>query len=251
VRPYPFVPGLLVVACGGINNPTYFSPMGPLEVGEMGGAAEATTVVTVPFRPPDAGEMQALDEASAARGYRVPWLRGDRVALSISYTIANLDTMPGTAQVLINGASELASYDRAAIAAAMAAAAVNNDGTDVFSLIEVTPVTVETEQTISGLVREDDFREAELDLDAIGRWMGPPAAVLINASEVNPVGLDLVPPDLVLPAMFRLAVTFTASRHMRLDFLVRVRDRDGQLLGTVGGDPFAPSPAAYVPPAAP
>jgi hypothetical protein len=239
---------LLAVAGCGVNNPTYFPSMGPLEVGAMGMAGEATTVVTLPFRAPDAQQMQALDEASTARGYRVPWLRRDQVALSISYTISNLDQEAGNAQVLINGASELASYDRAAIAMAMQMAAVNNN-VDVLSLIEVTPVTLEPGKSVSGLVREDDFAEAELDLDAIGRWMGPPAALLINASEVNPVGLDAVPPDLVVPAMFRVAVTFTATKHMRLDFLVRVRDKEGQLLAAgAAGEAFAPTPAGYVPP---
>src|SRR5256885_14821893 len=99
-----------------------------------------------------------------------------------------------------------------------------NNGAGVLSLIGVSPVTGEAGRSVSGLVREDDFAEAELDLDAIGRWMGPPAAVLINASEVNPVGLDAVPPDLVVPAMFRLEVTFIATRHMRLGLLGRARD---------------------------
>jgi hypothetical protein len=239
---------LLVVAGCGVNNPTYFPPMGPLEVGAMGMPGEATTVVTLPFRPPDATETQALDQASTTRGFRIPWLRRDSVALSISYTIANLDDAEGNAQVLINGASELASYDRDAIAMAAQMAAVNNEAEDVLSLIEVTPVTVEPHHSVAGQVREDDFAEAELDLDAIGRWTAAPAAVLINASEVNPVGLENVPPDLVVPAMFQLAVTFTATTHMRLDFLVRVRDKDGQLLGAGGADAFAPSPVGYMPP---
>jgi hypothetical protein len=242
------VAALVVLAGCGVNNPTYFTDMGPLEAGGMGMAGEATQVVTLPFRAPDAGELQALDEASTARGYRVPWLRRDKVALSLSYTIANLDDQPGTAQILINGASELASYDRAAIAMAAQMAAVNNDQPDVLSLIEVTPVTVEAGKSVSGLVREDDFAEAELDLDAIGRWMGPPAALLINASEVNAVGLDQVPPGVIVPAMFRLAVTLVSSAHMRLDFLVRVRDQDGQLLTAGSADAFAPMPAGYTPP---
>ena len=48
-------------------------------------------------------------------------------------------------------------------------------------------VEVQPGETRSGVIREDDFAEAELDLDAIGRWMASAAAVLINASEVNAV----------------------------------------------------------------
>jgi hypothetical protein len=72
--------------------------------------------------------------------------------------------------------------------------------------------------------------------------------VLINASEVNPVGLEMVPPEVVVPALFRVAVTFTATSHMRLDFLVRVRDEENHLLDD-DGDMFAPKPAGYVAPA--
>jgi hypothetical protein len=242
---------MLCAGCG-VNNPTYFPPMAPLEAGGMGMPGEATVAVTLPFRAPSAEDAQQLDTASTARGYRIPWLRRDRVALSISYTITNLDESAGNAQVLVNGASELASYDRGAITMArQMAAAGNREGGDVLSLIEVTPVTIDPGKSVSGLVREDDFAEAELDLDAIGRWMGAPAAVLINASEVNPVGLEQVPPDVVVPAMFRVAVTLTATTHMRLDFLVRVRDDDEQLIGPGGGEPFAPMPPAYLPPAAP
>jgi hypothetical protein len=247
VRAPALAAAVLLGGCG-VNNPTYFPSAAPMEAGGMG-MGDATATVTLPFRPPGAADMQALDDASSARGYRIPWLARDQVALSLSYTITNLDGDEGTAQLLINGASELASYDRGAIIAAQMAAAVrNNDAADVLSLIEVTPVAVKPGQSHSGLVREDDFAEAELDLDAIGRWMAPPAAVLINASEVNPVGLENVPPGVVVPALFRITITFTATAHMRLDYLVRVRDKDGQLLGSAGGDAFAPNPPAYVPP---
>jgi hypothetical protein len=242
----------LLVAAGalgcGVNNPTYFAPMsGPVETGGMG-AGEVSGVVTLPFRAPNADESAKLDEASSALGFRSPWLRRDRVAISVQYAVTNLSDQSGTAQILVDGANELNAYDRAAIQAANMMA-INNEEMEVLSLITGKPFTVAAGQTVNGVVREDDFAEAELDLDAIGRWMAPPAAVLINASEVNPVGLEAVPADVVVPAMFRVSVTLVASRPMRLDFLVRVRDTRSQLLDAMaGGDPFAPMPAGYMPP---
>ena len=53
----------------------------------------------------------------------------------------------------------------------------------------------------SGIVREDDFAEGELDLDALGRWNDADpasptfAGVLINRSDVNPIGMNLVPAE--------------------------------------------------------
>jgi hypothetical protein len=76
-----------------------------------------------------------------------------------------------------------------------------------------------------------------------------PAKVLINYSEVRNVGLEKVPPSEVVPAMFRVAVTLVTDLHMRLDFLVRVRDSKNRLLDLEhAGDAFAPQPKGYTPP---
>jgi hypothetical protein len=116
----------------------------------------------------------------------------------------------------------------------------------VLALIRPTPLLLQPGQVVSGTVREDDFEEAALDLDAIGRFGAVPAAVLVNRSESNPVGLEMVPGQHVRPAFFRLQVMFSAGSHMRLEFLLRVRDDAHQLLREQG-DAFAPTPAAYAP----
>lgn len=248
---------LLAAAAGagcGVNNPTYFPPAtGPLEAGMMGGAGEATAVVPLLFRAPNDIETAELEARSAELGFRVPWLRRDRVAISVQWSITNLDSAMGQAQILVDGANELNSYDsRALRAAMMMAGGNNNEEATVLALIQGMPMLIPPGQTRTGVIREDDFAEAELDLDAIGRWMAPPPAVLINASEVNPIGMEMVPAGVVVPALVSVSVTLVASRHMRLDFLVRVRDDDNQLLG--GGDPagaFAPMPAVFMPPPPP
>ncbi|HXU82430.1 MAG TPA: hypothetical protein VN914_13600, partial [Polyangia bacterium] len=142
-------------------------------------------------------------------------------------------------------------YDRAALQAAAAMAqAMNRDEIVVLPLLQTIPVEVPPGETVKGTIREDDFAEAELDLDAIGRWMAAPASVLINASEVNPIGLERVPPNEVVPALFRVTVALVAERHMRLDFLVRVRDSRERLLDLAHAeDAFAPRPMGYMPPA--
>ncbi len=87
----------------------------------------------------------------------------------------------------------------------------NNDAPQYIPLIPVTPQMLAPGQTVSGTVREDDFNEAELDLDALGRWMAPFNAVLINNSQVNPIGLSMVPPNVVIPALIEIDVSFTAN----------------------------------------
>jgi hypothetical protein len=240
----------LSAGCG-INNPTYFTPpMGAVESGQPDAGGEITSVVTLPFRGPTDVESAKLDQDSANLGFREPWLRRDQVAVSVEYTVTNLDTKDGKAQILVDGADEFSSYDRAAINAAIAMQALNNeDKPVVLSLIQGIPFEVPAGGSTGGTIREDDFAEAELDLDAIGRWMATPASVLINFSEVNGVGLDKVPAAEVVPAMFKVAVTLVTDLHMRLDFLVRVRDSKNRLLDLDhAGDAFAPQPKAYTPP---
>jgi len=247
----PTLPLLAPLAGCGVNNPTYFAPpMGAIETGQGDAGAEIASVVTLPFREPFQKEQDRLDESSDALGFREPWLRRDQVALSIQYTITNLDKQRGKAQVFVDGANEFTTYDRAALQAAAQAAAMNNEDVVVLPLIQSIPVEVGPGETVRGDIREDDFAEAELDLDAIGRWMAPPAAVLINASEVNPVGLERVPSTVVVPAMFQVTVSLAAQRHMRLDFLVRVRDARERLLDMAHASAaYTPRPKDYMPPA--
>jgi hypothetical protein len=237
----------------GVNNPTYYPPpMGAIETGANDAGAEIAAVVTLPFRPPTDVESARLDEHSEALGFREPWLRRDQVAISVQYSITNLDDRRGTAQVFVDGANEFTAYDRAALQAAAQMAVMNNDEVVVLPLIQTKPIEVAPGQTQSGVVREDDFAEAELDLDAIGRWMAPPPAVLINASEVNGTGLEQLPANVVIPALFRVGVTLVAERHMRLDFLVRVRDDKNRLLESArASEAFAPSATDYTPPPPP
>jgi len=238
-------------ACG-VNNPRYFAPeMGPIETGQGDPpAGEVQSEVVIPFRQPFEDERAKLRESSDALGFREPWLRRDQVAISVQYSITNLDKQPGKAQVFVDGANEFTTYDRAALQMAAQAAAMNNDEVVVLPLIQTIPVEIAPGETKSGVIREDDFAEAELDLDAIGRWMAPPAAVLINPSEVNAVGLEQMPGNNIVPAMFRVAVSLVATRHMRLEFLVRVRDDRERLLDLEHAPAaYAPRPRGYMPPA--
>jgi len=228
------------------NTPSYFpSPAGPIEVGAMGQPGQSNARITLAFRPPTDAERSALDRKSGQAGFHVPWLSRDQVSLSLHYTITNLSNEVGKAQLLIDGASEIYSYDAAAQRAALAMMAANNDEIIVLSLINGTPVLIAPGRSISGVVREDELAEAALDLDAIGRWMAAPVSVLINSSEANRVGLEGVPAGVDIPALYDLNVSFAASKHMRLTLLVRVRD-DLDRLVSAPDNKFEPQPAAIM-----
>jgi hypothetical protein len=241
---------VLLPACG-MNEPTYFSSPGPLEAGGEGaGDMPAQAVMTLSFRLPNAEEEATRAEQSAQAGFEIPWLSVDDVAVSLLYTITNLSDRPGDAYLRVDGASEFAAYDPQALQAAAVAIDPEDDEVPP-SLIAPKPPRLDPGQTYRGVVREDDFSEAALDLDAIGRFAAVPASVLINASSANPVGLEMVPAGHVRPALFRLQVSFTATTHMRLEYVVRIRDQADRLASASDGELFSPEPPSYTPPPPP
>ena len=105
-------------------------------------------------------------------------------------------------------------------------------------------------------MREDDFAEGELDLDALGRWNDADpasptfAGVLINRSDVNPIGMNLVPANLVVPAMFEVDVRLRTHRPMRCRVLRRASATT--TIGSCTMTPttlYQPSPTLFQPPA--
>ena len=246
-----FLVGFLLAACQA-NDPTYF-PGKMIEVGAMPtdptmmASTSAFDTFTLPFRPPTAAEQQTLMNQSAQLGFMAPWLARSDIAIEISYVINNVDTMPGTARVSVDGADEFTNYDISLILAAQAMLPLNMRPPAPLPLIRSIPVMINPGQSYQGVVREDDFAEAELDLDAIGRWMAVPAEVLINRSEVNPIGLEMVPKAEIVPAMFRIIFQLDADVHMTCTYIIRVRDLNDRLQ-TGSGTIYAPTPMDYTPP---
>jgi len=242
----------LAGGCQGLNEPIYIAAPAALDVmgTDMTGAPNRVKgSVVLRFRKPNGTEQAQLDSDTQRLGFAVPWLKRDRIHLELLYTVSNLETDPkdgtGTFTIAVDGASELVKYDETIIAAAFKAA---NLKTAPLALMAPPPRSLGPGQTYQGTLREDDFIEGELDLDAMGRWMAPFAAVLINRSDVNPVGLDMVPPNVVIPAMQEIDVTLIAEKHMSCQFMVRVRSDDDQLLAESGdANLFVPTPVLYVP----
>jgi hypothetical protein len=242
----------LAGGCQATNEPIYIAAPAALDVmgTDMTGAPNRVKgAVVLRFRKPNATEQSQLDSDTQRLGFTVPWLKRDRIHLELLYTVSNHDTADGTFTIAVDGASELVKYDQATIAAAFMAA---NLKTAPLALMAPPPRSLGPGQTYQGTLREDDFIEGELDLDAMGRWMAPFAAVLINRSDVNPIGLEMVPPNVIIPAMQEIDVTLIAVQHMTCHFMVRVRSDDDQVLAESGdANLFVPTPTLYVPTIAP
>jgi hypothetical protein len=195
-----------------------------------------------------------LQEERDARGYDqdIPWISRDKVHIEVTYKVTNLSGQDGNFILWIDGANEYTKYDVQAVSAAIGG---DDDEAIFLPLVTTLQRVLPAGASFSGIVREDDFAEGELDLDALGRWndtsQASPtfAGVLINRSEVNPVGLNLVPPNLVVPALFEIDVRLRASVAMRVEYYVRVRDDDNRLWHNDLDDVYEPAPALYQPPA--
>jgi hypothetical protein len=252
----------LGLGCSDLNTPIYFaSPVTPAlavtGAPVMGQPPRMENGLTLRFRNPTAAEQKSLDAQTAALGFDVPWIERAHVHIELLYSCTYIP-LPGQGpdndpndipqfSLGIDGANQYTKYDENIVA--MTLQQGNNDPPSYIPLIPVTPQTIAQNQTVSGTVREDDFAEAEIDLDAIGRWMAPFNAVLINNSQVNPIGLSMVPPNVVIPALIEIDVNLTANRNVSCSYDVRVRDDDDQLLHNAGDTLFAPSPTLFAPPA--
>lgn len=265
--------GTTALACSEMNTPLYFQ--GPTFWAPGTGDDEpmATSGRALRFRNPTMQEQMKLAAQRDALGYDmdIPWISRDKVHVQVSYKVTyrcptveetlapdgpqfacKPEELPGEAAftVITDGANEYTKYDTQAVADGL-----GGDDPIFLPLIPSVPKVLTYGSSYSGIVREDDFAEGELDLDALGRWNDADpasptfAGVLINRSEVNPVGLNLVPRNLAVPAMFEIDVRLKTNVQMRVEYYVRVRDDDDRLWHNDADDVYEPAPALFQPPA--
>ena len=241
---------LLGAGCGA-GTPTYFPGQAPLEV--AGDGTEAKQTLTLVFRTPTSSEESDRQKLTAALGYEVPWLREDRLHVELLFTVTNLGDRAASFSLNIDGASEFARYDEDAVAAAFVAEM--QDAPAGHGLYQAPPPVngqlLAPGEVYTSTVREDDFREMALDLDALGRWMAPNfPAVLLYRSETDPNDLkgeyQMTPTGLIRPALWEITPRFNSTVAMRCELVVRVRD-DDQRLWENGETPFMPNPTTYAP----
>lgn len=273
------------LACSDLNTPLYFQGMTFWAQGnEM---MLPTQGLSLRFRAPTDKEQMQLDAERAARGYDadIPWVSRDKVHIEVSYKVTytcpmdgeipgydvtQCNNLPPSASftLITDGADQYTKYDTEVVAAALQQG--NNNPPTYLPLVPAIPQTLTLNGSYSGIVREDDFAEGELDLDALGRWldadMADPtfAGVLINRSDVDAIGLAMVPGGtsfiqntsrrrlndpglLVVPAMVEIDLRLKTEVPMRLEWFVRVRDDDDRLWHNDADPRFDPQPTLFQP----
>jgi hypothetical protein len=253
-RMLALLPPLAAIGCQGMNTPIYFNGPTGADLLTADGTEDLPphNGLTLRFRNPTQKERDALAKERQARGYDmdIPWIAADKVHVELSYIIKNTGDRDGVATLMVNGASEFVKYDMDVVA--MALTQGNNNAPTLLPLMSSAPQTIPAGGSVSGLIREDDFVEAQRDLDALGRWLADDtfAGVLINRSDVNPVGTENMPANLVVPAMAEIDVSLlvgTSGIAMTAEYVVRVRDDDDRLLHLDGDSLYQISPTLFQP----
>ena len=236
---------LFVLATGCANDPAYIPGPTNLEGGmmdAMGNLVTATASLTLPIKTETAADAATRAALATKLGVMVPYVKVGDIEVSIEWTIKNLDTMPGTAKIELNGANEFFAYDPSMLdfsgGAEEAPPTPGLDG-DV-------PLDIAAGETITGQFREDQVLEASIDLDQITRGnINPFAATLkINKNDtsfqpvtiVMPTPADPMPmpqpmgspiPRAAFAQMIRYDLVFKPDRHMVLEYAIRIRDIRG------------------------
>src|SRR6187402_3830487 len=103
------------LAPGCVNDPVYLPGPAALEssggVDADGNPIAATAQHVLPIRLETAEEARCRAMLAAELGVEVPYVKVGDLEVSVEWTITNVDTMPGTALVQLNGANEAFAYD--------------------------------------------------------------------------------------------------------------------------------------------
>ncbi|HXU01796.1 MAG TPA: hypothetical protein VN903_12435 [Polyangia bacterium] len=258
------------IGCSDLNTPLYFKGTNIIDAAGNDDPLP-TDGVTLRFRRPTMQERMKLQAQRDALGYDmdIPWVSRDKVHVEVSYKVTNMADGPGTFTLFVDGASQYARYDTQMVATALQ----NGDDPPIFlPLITTIARTIDAGKSFSGIVREDDFAEGELDLDALVRWNNADATdptfagVLINRSDVDAIGLAMIPggtsilPNtsrhvlnspglLVVPALYEIDLRLKTDVHMQCEYFVRVRDDEDRLWHNDADDVLQPDPTLFQPPA--
>ena len=247
---------VLPLLAAGCNEPTYTDARGNVEVSPLDqngmptGVSKPTEEAVLPIyqldtdMPDDfrvrreANRVLAMMRATATGTVpeMVPLLlRGD-FAIQVDWTLKNLEDMPATATVVLNGSNEFVRYEPTMVM-------LGEDEDAPPALLGGTPFEVAAGATVNGTFREDQLDEATLDLDYIRRTPDPMPDPNMPGMQVAPICprcgnpfraiLERPSPmtaDQFVAGMTRVSITLNANRHMVLDFVVRLRERTDKVV---------------------
>jgi len=250
--------GLAIAGAGCGDDPRYLQPAEALEVNANDAASgQATASFTLPLRLERDEELERRGALEAELGVMIPYARLDDLAISIEWTVKNLEQQAGIAFIGVNGANEWFAY-----VPALFVPEGEDDVAPPPPLMGGIPLEIGPGESRSGVMREDAVREAAIDIELITRGGVVATAAVLQVDEDTEEIVDIASgatiPKRAFAGIIRLDLVFTANRHMVLEYAVRVRDRRGLLHDELlAADPaeltafepvdFAPAPSDDAP----
>ena len=228
----------VVMPLAACDNPVYYSQNRPLQamkpaaaMMDAGGIMSDTDLFVVPVRRPTDLEAMARSAEQAKLGLpmEVPWVGVRDIEIEMNWSLKNLEDKDVLTRVTVNGGNEFGDYDKSLFVDPTAPAADQMAPPDLLGGGVL--VSLAAGATRSGVFREDQFREAALDLEAITRYPPPdagintPFIVLVRQSSASAIGLEAIPKGDITPAVVRLKVLLQSSGKTTLDYSVRVREK--------------------------
>ena len=183
----------------------------------------------------DATDRVALADELMMPADQVPYVRVDDLDVSLEYTVRNLSDRDGQAFVDINGGNQFFFYVPEDFVLDP------DEDEPPPPLMGGVPINVAAGQRVSDVIREDEVREASIDLELITRGGLHPAAAILAVHEdldewqpVAPVdpedpGAGTMPVGTPISVrafgqIVRFDVTFEANVQMTLEMAIRIRD---------------------------
>jgi hypothetical protein len=180
------------------------------------------------------GELQTELDRTTGGAVSVPVFRLEHYSLSVEWTVHNLEDSPGKFRVDLNGANEEYAYDSLML--------LPDDPDDPAPppLAGNIPFDIGPGASVSGVFREDQLREAAIDLDQITRGNVNPFAAMLTISKNAPAFQPVTPydpmtmtggtpegpevPALAFRQLIRVDMALRPTRRMEMEFTIRLRE---------------------------
>jgi hypothetical protein len=257
----------VLAACS--NDPLYVHPPADTPFFDADADAIAMTSLQLPIAVETPLDASARAMRTAELGVEVPYVKVGDIEVSVEWRITNLTDEDGEALVQLNGANEFFAYDPATLAIGL-----DEDEPQPPGLDGDVPLHIPAAGTMTGLFREDQLREASIDIDQITRGNVNPFRATLTVSknatqfeeytvqtydangEPEPQSTTgVVYPREAFAQIVRVDIVFRPDRLMRFQDAVRVRDNRGimhDMLEAAPADELQMfMPAVYTPAAPP
>ncbi len=257
-----YIPPLLVgafalsslLSAGCTDDPRYVYPEGPISaapVTDEEAPPVAPVQLLIPIRLEEEDEAEDRAALAAELGVDVPFVGLDDLDLSLEWTITNLEESDAEVRIILTGANEYFAYVPDSFVVDP------EEEPTPPPLAGDIPLEVPAGGSISGVLREDQIREASLDLELITRGgLNPFAAMLDSHDGLTELEVEDGPtiPQEAFASLIRLDLGLRTNRQVRMSYALRVRSHvspnlvHDEGLSALEGELTVFAPVDFVPP---